>query len=129
MNGEAWLASHYLENAICNFRRIKSLAEKAFEQINDDDFHYKPDDESNSIGILIQHLSGNMLSRWTDLFISDGEKPDRNRDAEFELAPETDRVQLLDTWESGWARLFTTLESLRPDDLKEKIVISSKEQY
>lgn len=129
MNGEAWLASHYLENAIWNFRRLKGLAEKAFEQIDEAGFLFSPDVESNSIGILIQHLNGNMLSRWTDLFISDGEKPDRNRDAEFVLAPGMNRVQLIERWERGWGRLFETLESLGPEDLNKKIVINDKEQY
>lgn len=117
----------YLENAIWNFRRLKDLAEKDFEQIGDTDYQTTLDAESNSIGVLIQHLSGNMLSRWTDLFDSDGEKPDRNRDAEFMLGASTTKEQLMSQWTRGWNRLLTTLESLEPKDLQRQIVINGKD--
>jgi uncharacterized damage-inducible protein DinB len=122
------LGQLYLENAIWNFRRLKDLAEQAFAQIDDAAYHSTLDKESNSIGVLVQHLSGNMLSRWTDIFDSDGEKPDRNRDAEFVLKHDTSKEQLLAQWQKGWGRLLKTLESLTPDDLEKQITINGKKQ-
>lgn len=121
------LGQAYLGNAIWNFRRLKEFAEKAFDQIDDADYHATLDAESNSIGVLIQHLSGNMLSRWTDIFDSDGEKPDRNRDAEFVLDASTTKEQLISRWQNGWSRFLATLETLDPDDLERKILISGKD--
>lgn len=121
------LGQIYLENAIWNFRRLKDFAERAFNQIDDLAYHSILDSESNSIGVLIQHLSGNMLSRWTNIFDSDGEKPDRNRDAEFILGQDTTKEQLLAQWQKGWDRLLTTLESLTPDDLERQIIINDRD--
>ena len=77
------LGEHYLQNAAKNFRMYKELAEKAVAQLADDQLFWTPDAESNSIAVIMKHLAGNMLSRWTDLFTTDGEKPWRNRDTEF----------------------------------------------
>jgi hypothetical protein len=121
------LGQLYLENAIWNFRRLKEFAERAFSQIDDLAYHSILDSESNSIGVLIQHLSGNMLSRWTNIFDSDGEKPDRNRDTEFILGHDTTKEQLLAQWQKGWDRLLKTLESLTPDDLERQIIINDRD--
>ena len=121
------LGQLYLENAIWNFRRLKGLAEQAFAKIDDNAYHSTLDKESNSIGVLIQHLSGNMLSRWTDIFDSDEEKPDRNRDAEFVLTHDANKEQLLARWQKGWERLLMTLESLTADDLERQIIINEKD--
>jgi hypothetical protein len=121
------LGKHYLDDAVTTFRDYKRLAEKAFEQISDEEFFLTLDEEANSIGVIIKHMSGNMLSRWTDFLTSDGEKPDRNRDMEFVLTPETTRDDLLEQWEKGWSRVFDAVESLQPEDLGKKVLIRGEE--
>jgi len=115
---EGRLGTHFLEVVAQELNRIKVRAEKAIAQLADDRrLHVKLDAESNSIAIVMMHLSGNMLSRWTDFLTTDGEKPSRNRDAEFE-APETmTRTELMAAWERGWACLFGALDALTPADL------------
>ena len=110
------LASHYLDEIRRQMRGYKRLAEGAIAQLNDDQLFMTLDPESNSVAILIKHLAGNMHSRFTDLLTSDGEKPDRHRDQEFELPP-ANRTDLMNIWESGWARVFDTIEELKPEDL------------
>lgn len=117
------LTEHYLQNVIEEFRTDKALAEKAFEQLGDEEFFAAIDVESNSIAVIIRHLSGNMLSRWTDFLTTDGEKPDRHRDAEFESDADTDREALLARWEQGWECLFRAVETLTPDDLGKHVRI------
>ena len=109
------LAKHYLENAISEFRLLKKQGERAMEQLADEEFFVTLDPESNSIAILVKLLAGNMRSRWTDLFTTDGEKPARNRDGEFEAPPAT-RAALMALWEDGWAhrRAAEHLHRLRP---------------
>jgi hypothetical protein len=118
-------ASHFLAAAVADLRKYKGLAEKVFEQLDDADFFFKPDGESNSISILVKHLSGNMRSRWTDIFTTDGEKPNRNRDGEF-LEDQDDRAKILSTWHVGWDRLFETLGDLSEADLLRTIYIRGK---
>lgn len=117
------LAKHYLDDALESFRDYKALAEKAFAQLKDDEFFLALDEEANSIGVIIKHMSGNMRSRWTDFLTSDGEKPDRNRDAEFALAQETSRDELMKQWAEGWNCVFDAVEPLQPDDLGKKVFI------
>jgi Protein of unknown function (DUF1572) len=121
------LAKHYLDDALTTFRDYKTLAEKAFEQIKDEEFFIALDEEANSIGVIIKHMSGNMLSRWTDFLTSDGEKPTRNRDMEFVLTPETTRGDLLEQWERGWSCLFGAIEPLQPEDFDRKVLIRGEE--
>jgi len=116
------LAQNYLDASIADFKRIKRLAEKAFEQLHDEDYRWTPDGESNSIAVLIKHLGGNMVSRWTDFLATDGENPDRARDGEFVDDVDT-RKQLMEIWERGWSRLFGTLESLGEEELLQTIHI------
>jgi hypothetical protein len=104
------------------FLRYKSLGDRAFEQIDEPDFSWKPEPESNSIAILIQHVGGNLLSRWTDFLGSDGEKPWRRRDEEFEETA-SHREELLERWEKGWGTLFTALDSMGEDTLARTIHI------
>ena len=111
-----------LKSAIKYFTYYKNLGDKTFEQLHADDFDFTPAEESNSIAIIIQHLCGNMLSRWTDLLNSDGEKAWRQRDAEFEKSALT-KEQLLSLWEKGWACVFEALDDLTPKDLKKTITI------
>lgn len=117
------IENHFLENTIGVFKNYKSLAEKSFEQLNNnEDFHYVPDTESNSIAIIIKHMSGNMISRWTDFLTTDGEKPTRNRDGEFVEGKES-KEELLAIWEQGWSVFFNTLNSLSGNDLLKTVTI------
>jgi uncharacterized damage-inducible protein DinB len=116
------LGRHYLTVVGENFRYLKQQAERAMAQLDDDGWHWAPDAESNSVAVLVQHLGGNMLSRWTDFLTSDGEKPDRDRDAEFVDAGRG-RAELLAVWERGWRRLFETLAALDESDLARTVTI------
>lgn len=115
----------YLETVTRNFRGLKSYAERAIEQLDDDQLHVAPDPHSNSIAILMKHLAGNMRSRWTDFLTSDGEKPDRNREREFDKRLES-REELLGEWNEAWARLLETVASLGEDDLTREVVIRNE---
>jgi len=126
MNDQA-LGAHYLEDALRTFRDYKKLAEHAFEQIKDEDFFRTIDAESNSIAINMKHLAGNMISRWTDFLTTDGEKPERDRDQEFVMAPDTTKAAILAYWEEGWRCLFDALEPLTPDDLMRAIRIRGQD--
>jgi hypothetical protein len=112
----------YLRCALKNFRDLKKLGERALEQLTLEEIHVVPGPESNSIAIIVKHLAGNMRSRWTDFSTSDGEKPDRDRDAEFEGGYPS-REALMQDWEEGWAAVFAAIESLTPDDLLRTVTI------
>ncbi|MBK8819240.1 MAG: DUF1572 family protein [Saprospiraceae bacterium] len=109
------------------FLYYKSLGEKAMNQINDDMLFFEPTPGINSIAIIVRHLQGNMKSRWTDFLTSDGEKPWRNRDEEFEEFV-TDRTKLMLLWEEGWQCLFDALDNLSPEDLNKEITIRNQAQ-
>ena len=106
-------ASAYLEDVRVQFRKLKKLAEDALAQVTDDELVVALDPESNSLAVIIKHIAGNLRSRFTDFLTTDGEKPDRNRDGEFEIDGHPGRATLMADWESGWSRLFATLERLR----------------
>lgn len=112
----------YLAESLTLFRYYKKLAEDAMAQATDEQLFAQLDPESNSIAILVKHIAGNMRSRWTDFLTSDGEKPDRNRDTEFEVPPET-RAALIDLWESGWNCVFGALTPLSDADLTRPVTI------
>src|ERR1044071_49266 len=112
----------YLKDSLSLFHYYKKLAERAMEQVSDLQLFEVLDDESNSIAIIVKHMAGNMRSRWTDFLTTDGEKPDRNRDSEFEDAPAT-REALMQLWEQGWALVFGALEPLSDADLGRSITI------
>lgn len=112
----------YLEDSLSVFRQYKKLAERAMEQVTEEQLFATLDEEANSIAIIVKHMAGNMRSRWTDLLTTDGEKPDRDRDSEFVNPPAT-RKALLDGWEDGWARMFRALESLSDADLTRTVTI------
>ena len=120
-------AQNYLADAIKTFRDYKTLAERAFAQINDQDFFKTLDKESNSIAVNMKHLAGNMISRWTDFLTTDGEKPERDRDMEFEMLPGTTKADLLAYWEKGWKCVFDAVEPLQPDDLLRTIRIRGQD--
>jgi hypothetical protein len=117
----------YIEDIIFSFRKHKELAEKAFRQVADEDFFKKPGEYSNSIAIVIKHVAGNLASRWTDFLTTDGDKPWRDRDAEFIIGPEDTRPNLLAAWEKGWTALFQTLGNLKEADLLKKVTIRREE--
>jgi uncharacterized damage-inducible protein DinB len=112
----------YVTDSISLFRYYKKLAEGAMAQAADEQLTAALDSEMNSIAIVAKHIAGNMRSRWTDFLDSDGEKPDRHRDTEFEAPPAT-RVELMAMWEDGWARLFAALEPLTDADLSRTVTI------
>ncbi|WP_462252873.1 DUF1572 family protein [Ferruginibacter sp.] len=115
----------FLQSAIKRLAYYKDLGDKTFAQLTDADFHYQPNEASNSIAIIIQHTAGNMLSRWTDFLTSDGEKEWRNRDTEFE-EQHLSKKQLIDLWEKGWQCLLDALNALAEDDLLKTIYIRSE---
>jgi hypothetical protein len=117
------IAAHYLDEIRRQLRGHKRLVEGALAQLKDDDFFVTLDPESNSIAILIKHVSGNMRSRFTDFLTTDGEKPDRHRDWEFELSDKTTRTDLMNWWESGWNVVFAALDALTPADVMRAIYI------
>ena len=121
------LGQHYLADALHTFRDYKKLADRALAQTSEEDFFRTPDPESNSIAVIAKHMAGNMLSRWTDFLTSDGEKPNRNRDMEFEMLPNTTKADMLAFWEKGWQCLFAAIEPLTADDLMKTIKIRGQD--
>ncbi|HUS01036.1 MAG TPA: DUF1572 family protein [Chitinophagaceae bacterium] len=115
----------FLPSAIKRLNYYKDLGDKTFAQLADNDFHFTPSDESNSIAVIIQHMHGNMLSRWTDFLNIDGEKEWRKRDAEFE-EQNFNKEQLLNFWEEGWKCFLDVLNSLSDADLEKTIHIRSE---
>lgn len=120
------LAETFLSSYIKRSTYYKELADKTFAQLSEADFHYQPNEASNSIAIIIQHLVGNMLSRFTNFLTEDGEKEWRNRDTEFE-EQQLSKEALLQKWEEGWACYLSTVKNLTTDDLLKTITIRSEE--
>lgn len=114
--------NNYLESAKKEFNKYKSLGDKTIEQLDEENLFWQYNDESNSIAIIIQHMWGNMLSRWTNFLVEDGEKEWRDRDAEFEKVIKT-KEELIIKWDAGWDCLFHALNSLSNDDLDKTIYI------
>ncbi len=117
---------NYLAETIEDFRSYKKLAERAIEQVSDEEFFRALDQEANSIATITKHIGGNLRSRWTDFLTSDGEKPDRNRDSEFIVESDT-RESLMQFWENGWDTLFETLQSLTIEDLGKIVQIRDED--
>ena len=116
------IAIIYQSDVLQSFRNYRKLAERAIEQVSDDEFFRAIDDEANSIAVIVKHIAGNLRSRWTDFLTSDGEKPDRNRDTEFEMIGDT-RESLMQFWDGGWNTLFNAIEPLTPDDFQRTVTI------
>ncbi len=112
----------YIQDSLEVFRGYKRLAERAIDQVTDEQLFTVLDPESNSIAIIVKHMVGNMRSRWTDFLTTDGEKPDRDRDREF-VDPAATRAELMAQWESGWKCVFQAMESLTDDDLGRTVTI------
>jgi hypothetical protein len=117
------LATHYIDEARRQFRGNKRLAEAAIAQLKDEELFVTIDAEANSVAILVKHLAGNMRSRFTDFLTSDGEKPNRFRDQEFELNAATTRADVMRWWEEGWAQVFATIDALKPEDVIRTVTI------
>ncbi|MBK6879056.1 MAG: DUF1572 family protein [Ignavibacteria bacterium] len=117
---------NYLNSVLKEFGKLKDLGDRSFAQIKDEDFFWQPSEDSNSIAIIIRHISGNMHSRWTDFLTTDGEKESRKRDEEFERLFYTDKDDILSRWESGWKCLFGAIEALTPEDLGKTVYIRSE---
>jgi hypothetical protein len=115
----------YLEDSIALFQHYKKMGEGAIAQVSDEHLCTTLDPEMNSIALIVKHMAGNMRSRWTEFLTTDGEKPDRNRDSEFEAPPAT-RDAILKIWDEGWSCVFSALESLSDADLVRKVTIRSE---
>jgi Protein of unknown function (DUF1572) len=120
---DADIGRAYLDDAILQFRKYKDLADRAIAQVADADLFRVPDPESNSIAVILKHISGNMRSRWTDFLTTDGEKPDRDRDREFELDGGDSKARVIERWEEGWRLVFAALAPLSPADLTHRVPI------
>jgi hypothetical protein len=117
------LSTHYLEEVRRQLRGHRRMAETAMAQLRDEDFFATLDPEANSIAVLVKHIAGNMRSRFTDFLTSDGEKPDRFRDREFEITGATTRAEIMKYWEEGWSVVFATIDSLTPGDVMTAVTI------
>lgn len=117
------LAQHYLEDSIASLRAYRKLAEKALDQLTDEEFFVTLDEEANSVAVIMKHMAGNMFSRWTDFLTTDGEKPNRNRDMEFVIERDTAKAAVLDYWQRGWQCVFDALEPLTGEDLGKTVMI------
>ena len=116
-------SAEYLRDTLNEFRRYKDLADRALAQVSDGDFFATLDAESNSVAVIVKHLAGNWRSRWRDFLSTDGEKPDRRRDAEFMIETGDTRASLMARWEAGWQLLSGTMESLHPDDVGRTVTV------
>lgn len=117
------IGRRYLDDAVGEFRKYKKYADRAVAQVSDDEFFRQIDRESNSIALIMKHISGNQHSRWKDFLTTDGEKPDRDRDTEFERFDSDTKEKLLARWEEGWRLLFEALAPLTGDDLERTVSI------
>ena len=117
------LASSYLEEIKRQFRGHQRMGERALAQLEEKDFFVTLDPESNSVATLVKHIAGNARSRFTDFLTSDGEKPDRFRDQEFEVSEKTTREEMMRWWEQAWSYVFSALDSLKPDDVLRTVTI------
>jgi hypothetical protein len=119
-------ATHYIADARTSFRVTKTRAERALAQVDDAQFFARKDAEHNSIALIVKHVAGNLRSRWTDVFTTDGEKPDRRRDFEFEPEDGDTRASLMQRWEAGWGTFLELLDSIGPDDLDRTVTIRAE---
>jgi uncharacterized damage-inducible protein DinB len=113
----------FLPDIIFEFRRYKSLADRAMVHLDDQQFFHRPAEQVNSVALIVKHVAGNLPSRWTDFLTTDGEKPGRNRDQEFVITKEDTRAALQAAWERGWVVLFDSMESLSEPDLEKSVKI------
>ena len=119
-------AEQYMASAKFEFRRYKTYGDQTFQQLSEEEVFWSASETDNSIAIIVKHMSGNMLSRWTSFLIADGEKEWRRRDQEFTEPPST-KNEMLKLWEKGWDCLFTALDSINPKNFDQKIKIRNEE--
>ncbi|MBL7696959.1 MAG: DUF1572 family protein [Chitinophagaceae bacterium] len=119
------MSSNFIDSSIKQFKYYKWLAERAIEQVSDEQLNQQYNSQSNSIAMIMRHMSGNMLSRFTNFLTEDGEKPWRNRDAEFETGSSS-RSDLIEEWERAWQCLFTSIENLQNNDLEKLVYIRNQ---
>jgi Protein of unknown function (DUF1572) len=117
------LGGHFLDDVIVQFEKLKDLGDRAIAQVSDEELFVTIDSESNSIAVVMRHVGGNLRSRFTDLLTTDGEKPARNRDGEFEIGEGTTRQQVVADWNGGFAQLASTLRGLTAADLVKDVTI------
>ena len=117
------IGQHYLTDIIRQLEKLRRLADDAVWRVDDDQFFLAPDPESNSIGLIMKHLAGNMRSRWHDFLTTDGEKPDRHRDREFEFEPSDKRPILMQRWDEGWTYALSAIRALNSDDLQKTVTV------
>jgi hypothetical protein len=114
----------YLRDVVRTFRNYKDLADKAIAQVADDsDLHTQIDPDSNSLAVIMKHIAGNLRSRFRDFLTTDGEKPDRNRDSEFEMPAPVSRAEIVKNWDDAWAIALGSIEALTPEDLDRTVTI------
>jgi uncharacterized damage-inducible protein DinB len=121
------IVQNYLDDSRKAMRAYKKLAEKALDQLKDDEYFITLDEESNSVAVIMKHMAGNMFSRWTDFLTTDGEKPDRNRDYEFVIQHDTTKDDVRSYWERGWQCVFDALDPLQVEDLEKRVFIRGEE--
>jgi hypothetical protein len=126
MSSEA-IVQNYYKDAVSAMRAYKKLAEKAIAQLKEEEFFVTLDEEANSVAIVMKHMAGNMISRWTDFLTSDGEKPDRNRDMEFVIDAQTMKDDVLAYWERGWKCVFDAIDPLTVEDFEKTVLIRGEE--
>jgi len=117
------IVKEFLSDIGHEFRRHKSLADRAMSAMDDEAFCRRPAEQVNSVAIVVKHLAGNLLSRWTDFLTTDGDKPSRNRDGEFVIEAQDSQSHLLAQWEAGWSALLSTIDSLKDPDLDKSVTI------
>ena len=120
------IIKNFHADAVESFRNCKKLAERAIEQISDEEFFATIDEEANSVAVVVKHIAGNLVSRWSDFLTTDGEKPTRDRDAEFEINDDS-RKELMEFWERGWQTLFENIEPLTIEDFTKTVTIRGQE--
>ena len=116
-------AQNFLDDSLRELGKLKGLADRALAQVSDDALFARIDDHSNPLAIVMKHMAGNMRSRWTDFLTTDGEKPDRHRDTEFELTDADTAERLRDAWEAGWKTTLDSIGALTPDDVDRTVTI------
>ena len=121
------IIQNYLDDSRKAMRAYKKLAEKALDQLKDDEYFITLDEESNSVAVVMKHMAGNMFSRWTDFLTTDGEKPNRNRDYEFVIQNDTTKEDVRSYWERGWQCVFDALDPLQVEDLEKRVFIRGEE--
>ena len=120
------IEQQYLDDAVKQLQRLKGSGDKSIAQVDDEQFFATIDPDANSIALIMKHVAGNMRSRWTDFLTSNGEKPDRQRDLEFEVEGKDTRAAVTEAWEAGWVLTLSTIAGLKPEDLQKTVHIRSQ---